>query len=767
MFSPILKRVSSISVILIICVPLFGQTLTVDQMESKSRLLYQKGYSALDSHDYSKAEENFKAAVDLLTSNEATNSTYHIYALIKLGETYYMSGQTKKQESINKQILSIKNAIRPGSKRFIDYLYNLGIYYSNTGRFAEAIKSLNEALSYEETLTKMPGTEAKILHRQALCYYCTGDTKRAISIAKKAVSSDDNKTPDYIKALAYYYYTQSDWKGLEDIIANCYDNSREPILRKFSQSKALDRAAYWSKSGLFFTDYLPSYAYSHPSNTLVSYAYDAALFSKGVLLAAENKSSELTLNSNDPELIKLYEHYLDLKGKKNRTLDEEFEMRSLSDVVLRYQKEHKNEYRKDFRIRWTDVQSKLNDGDIAIEFITVPDESGYDNYAALSIKNGMKSPKLTKLANFKQLSSVPATSVYTSSKFYDLIWGPLETELEGVQNVFFAPAGMLYNTGIEYLPNEDDLNFCALRNVYRLSSTKELVINKSRTHNKGALFGGINYNTKVSTLAKQSPKYNANSSTGKTNPLDSLDLRGATTSGGFTFLDGTMEEVGDISMVLLESDIPADMYSGDDGSETMFKNLTGSDVDILHIATHGFYYANKSVGRACSLEKLFRDLNLHFTSDDLQILDEDKMLTRSGLILAGANNIIKKITLPNGVEDGVLHADEIANVNLSKVDMLVMSACQSGLGDIAASEGVFGLQRGFKLAGVHSIIMSLWKVNDEATRILMTEMYKNLSKGQNKREALMNAQMSLRITEGGRFDDPAYWAAFILLDALD
>lgn len=763
----ILKKFVSLCVGVLWVMPLFGQTMTVEQMESKFRALYQTAYNALDSHDYSTAEEKLNAALELLVSNEATNSTYHIYALIKLGETYYMSGQTKKQESINKQILSIKNAIRPGSKRFIDYLYNLGIYYSNTGRFADAINSLNEALSYEESLTKMPGTEAKILHRQALCYYCNGDTEKAISIANKAVSSDDNKTPDYIKALAYYYYTQSDWKDLEDIIANCYDNSREPILRKFSQSKALDRAAYWSKSGLFFTDYLPSYAYSHPSNTLVSYAYDAALFSKGVLLAAENKSSELTLNSNDPELIKLYEHYLDLKGKKNRTLDEEFEMQSLSDVVLRYQKEHKNEYRKDFRIRWTDVQSKLNDGDIAIEFITVPDESGYDNYAALSIKKGMESPRLTKLANFKQLSSVPVSAIYTTSKLYDLIWGPLEQELEGVQNVFFAPAGMLYNTGIEYLPNEDDLNFCALRNVYRLSSTKEIVLKKATAHNKGALFGGINYDTKVSTLAKQSPHYDVNSSSDRNNSLDSLDLRGATTLGGFSFLEGTMEEVGDISMVLLESDIPADMYLGDDGSETMFKNLNGSDVNVLHIATHGFYYANKRIGRASTLDKVFRDLNLHFASDDIQTLDEDKMLTRSGLILAGANNVIKKIALPNGVEDGVLYADEIANVNLSKVDMLVMSACQSGLGDIAASEGVFGLQRGFKLAGVSSIIMSLWKVNDEATRILMTEMYKNLAKGQGKREALTNAQMYLRLIEDGRFDEPAYWAAFILLDALD
>ena len=96
--------------------------------------------------------------------------------------------------------------------------------------------------------------------------------------------------------------------------------------------------------------------------------------------------------------------------------------------------------------------------------------------------------------------------------------------------------------------------------------------------------------------------------------------------------------------------------------------------------------------------------------------------------------------------------------------LLVLSACQSGLGDIVASEGVFGLQRGFKLAGVKSIIMSLWKVDDTATKILMTEMYKQLKTTPSIREALTNAQLYLRTIENGKYDDPKYWAAFILID---
>jgi CHAT domain-containing protein len=343
----------------------------------------------------------------------------------------------------------------------------------------------------------------------------------------------------------------------------------------------------------------------------------------------------------------------------------------------------------------------------------------------------------------------------------------LESYIAGARNIYFSPAGIFYNTAIEYLPNQDDININILYNIWRLSSTKELVLSESKSFNKCALFGGINYNTSVSTLAKQSPTYTVEEGMNEQVSLDSLDLRAASISGGFSYLDGTMEEVGNISMMCLESDIKVDMYCDNEGSETTFKNLSGSDINVLHIATHGFYYANKSIGRKLSLDKLFHHLSCNNHNEYFEPINEDKMLTRSGLILAGANNILKRIQLPQGIEDGILYANEVANLNLNKTNLLVLSACQSGLGDIGSSEGVFGLQRGFKLAGARTIVMSLWKVHDKATQILMSEMYKNIGAGQSIREALSNAQLTLRMVEGGYFDKPEYWAGFIILDGLN
>ena len=137
-------------------------------------------------------------------------------------------------------------------------------------------------------------------------------------------------------------------------------------------------------------------------------------------------------------------------------------------------------------------------------------------------------------------------------------------------------------------------------------------------------------------------------------------------------------------------------------------------------------------------------------------------LNRCGLLFAGANIALQGNSkdLPEGVQDGILTAKEISLLDLRDADLVVLSACETAKGDIT-SEGVFGLQRAFKMAGVQTIIMSLWKVNDQATQLLMTEFYNNwIGKQQSKREAFRNAQNTVRT----KHEEPKYWAGFIMLD---
>ncbi len=141
-------------------------------------------------------------------------------------------------------------------------------------------------------------------------------------------------------------------------------------------------------------------------------------------------------------------------------------------------------------------------------------------------------------------------------------------------------------------------------------------------------------------------------------------------------------------------------------------------------------------------------------------------LVRSGLFFSGADNKWLGDSIPNGVEDGFLTSLEISNLDFRGLDLIVLSACETGKGNITG-DGVFGLQRGFKMASANSILMSFWKVDDEATCLLMTEFYKNWMGGATKHDALEMAKQTVRSHTENGWDNPKYWAAFILLDALD
>ena len=202
--------------------------------------------------------------------------------------------------------------------------------------------------------------------------------------------------------------------------------------------------------------------------------------------------------------------------------------------------------------------------------------------------------------------------------------------------------------------------------------------------------------------------------------------------------------------------IKSSLYTDFSGTEASFKALDGQGKQLIHIATHGFYYMEKDSVRM--REKGFRMLQ----DESRRRYVEDKALTRSGLLFAGCNNILggDTITLPEDVDDGILYAKEIARLDLRGLELLTLSACQTGLGDITG-EGVFGLQRAFKKAGAQSILMSLWKVDDDATQMFMTRFYENyLIKKMPKSDALLDAQKYLRSK------NEKDWAAFILLDAI-
>ncbi len=761
------KYVSLVFVFLLVCSVGHAQELSVEQLEKEWKVLYYRGCKAFDEHELDEAENLLQKSIILLNSHEAETSNSCIYSIMKLAEILFAKDKEKELESLTGEMVALKGKIRPGSKKFLNYLYCLALYYSNTGQYLKSIATVDEGLGYSEALAKNSGFKEKFIQRKALCYYCLGDIDTAIATERLCVANKGAASCEALQSLVYYLYRKGNYKEMEDMLPACFKASREPVLRKFSFADASERNEYWSKAGLFFTDYLPLFLSTSPSQVTTACCYDGMLLAKGVLLAASNKTSDMVLNSGDGSLVSAYKRYLELKGKKDRNVDEDAEMSTLSDVFIRYQKEHKNEYRKDFRIGWADVRQSLNEGDLAIEFVQSKSVDGYVLYGALTLKKDYTSPHYTRLCEDYQIQKLSNSNLYTSPELYDLVWKPLEKEMDNATKIYFSPTGFMYKTGIEYLQNDDGLNIGDVYTMYRLSSTKELVLKRRQTPKKDvALFGGINYDMSLDVLSsqKQGMCYDGHTEYVVRGVDD--NLRSIERGGKINYLPGTKEEVDDIANILKSSGYKTELFEGNSGSEMNFKALEDQSYDVLHIATHGFYYSNTNNSATRSIDALFRDINLHFKSDDVRIINEDKMLTRSGLVFAGANNVVKGLTIPKGVDDGVLYADEIASINMNGVSLVVLSACQSGLGDISNSEGVFGLQRGFKLAGASAIIMSLWKVDDQATRILMINFYKNLVSGKDYRQSLSEAQMSLRLVDNGKYDDPIYWAAFVLLDGI-
>ncbi|MBO4771434.1 MAG: CHAT domain-containing protein, partial [Bacteroidales bacterium] len=232
-------------------------------------------------------------------------------------------------------------------------------------------------------------------------------------------------------------------------------------------------------------------------------------------------------------------------------------------------------------------------------------------------------------------------------------------------------------------------------------------------------------------------------------PMMPENLRG----GSMVYLEGTKLESAQIAALLRTADYRVNEMSDIDATEESFKMLSGSGIKVLHIGTHGFYESEGDMENAGYK---------FFTAT--QQSNEDRSLSCSGLLFAGANSVLnpsRANEIPEGADDGVLTAKEISRMDFQGLDLVVLSACQTGLGEITG-EGVFGLQRGFKKAGAQTIVMSLWKVADEPTQMLMVEFFKNLTTGQSKRAAFLAAQKAVR----QKYPNPLYWAAFVMVDGI-
>lgn len=462
-------------------------------------------------------------------------------------------------------------------------------------------------------------------------------------------------------------------------------------------------------------------------------AYDAALLSKGILLNSAIEFSKVLKEKGNARLETTYEQALKnsdrieaLRKKAKPTDDDRQELLRLNQaneaLLLDLYKgcAELADFTDYLSYDWHQVQRQLSPTDVAIEFVSVK-KSAFDKYnpmLALILTSGMEHPEVQVVGSLEDMNRLATDSTEFKGTGSAALWSSLSPWLKDKKRVFFSADGVLSGIGIEYLPyNGQPLS--EQMEVYRLSSTKVLCMKREAANpSRAALFGDIDYNL--------------NGTLNESTRQSLLALRGTgTDSEDDTLLFGnlpyTRKEVEDVSGILRKGKTAhVQTFMNTEASRKAFLGLSGSKVDVLHIATHGLFLTDR---RLSDLESMGQSM----------------------LAFAGAN-----------VDStSMVTAADVASMDLRHCTLAVLSACESGLGK-QGSDGVFGLQRGFKNAGVHTLLMSLRKVYDASTARLMTLFYSNLTRGHGKRESLILAQQQLR-KEG--YTDMTHWASFILLDA--
>lgn len=386
-------------------------------------------------------------------------------------------------------------------------------------------------------------------------------------------------------------------------------------------------------------------------------------------------------------------------------------------------------------LKYDDVYRALSPGESAVEIVkTYPLSGGDEVYSALIINYGNPKPIRKELCGSQTLVQLfQAGHIYDNkpTPFYEQIISPLLSSVTG-NTIYLSSTGLFSLINIASISNGQGVRVSDERNIINCISTK--VICDERMSNAHvfpsiALFGGMEYE-----------KGNHTSHFSRGNHLD-RDIE----RDGFGFLPATLEEVEAIDSIANNHSIQSYLYTGSNGTEAEFRSISGKDVSIIHLATHGFYYnTTESVSGGY--------INL--------LGNDNSALNRCGLILADSQDSWKNGIDQYDNDNGILLGSEIANLDLLNTDLVVLAACNTGLGDIS-NEGISGLQQAFKRAGVHALLLSLKPINDDATKSFMIEFYNHLFAGE-MLQASYDAAIN-RLKSHPLYSDPDYWSSYVLL----
>ncbi len=740
-----------------------GVTKTISADKHQSYLNLQNLYAATGRYDEALLYAR-KAIVEYQTYIPKDDAAYNMPYIV-LADIYRLKGD---KENCYSSLAMLFNGLEDIKNPKAFYAF-----YATRGRCRFAFKDYQAALAdykkADELLAvKYPQTDADRIMLLALI----GGVERQLGNYAEAERCYRDYA-EYVKRL--YGENDMNYVKAQIYLANVegfaghIDNGCKNYVLAEQMLKALmkkripymsitEREGFWDPLSSLFTMMTPYALEAKQYQTaFIKVCYDALVMSKAFLLDSERSMFDVIKRTGTEKDM---QDYTKLSCMKNRIKVWEKDYQTYADSILSLSKQVsrlENQLASrclgysdgtDFMdADYASVKQALKQNEVLIDFTDFVSKSQGRKYAAYIINKDQDCPLLKPLFVEKQIDSlgVIRPDMYYNEDYVQdvlsLLWEPLKGNVSEGATIYYVPSQLLFQVSLESLPLADGSLLGSHYNFIRLSSARELVKMKAKrkvnTVHTAVLYGGLQYDLEASAMAAEAKKYEL---------PDWLVLRGDIARGDSVFRDlqGSRDEIAKIESILKRCKWQVTPYTGKNGTEESFLAMHGKSPRVLHLATHGFYYTSDKAERVNYLKGYTDAMSL------------------SGLVLSGGNAAWQGKKLPEGVLGGIITANDIARMDLSDTDMVVLSACKSGQGK-ATSEGLYGLQRAFKKAGVNTIIMSLWSVDDKVTSEFMVAFYERLTDKANvwnKRKAFEEAKEIIR----KKYSDPYYWAAFVMLD---
>jgi CHAT domain-containing protein/Flp pilus assembly protein TadD len=728
-----------------------------------------------------RAESVFEKIRSLDSASIGTSHPSYAITLSNLGQVLCNGGKYEQAEQVTQQALDIQKKNNEGNT--VSYgrkLNNLARIYQMSGKPEKAIPYLQQAsVIFKKNLTENSPEFATTMFNLGNAYWKAGKGKEAIRYLKssatirgKVLGKNHPKYAESIQKIAEFQWEQKQFKEAHQSFGTVFDNFYFQIDVTFPglTEEEKSRFYYTNIRDAFekFNSFASSFSQQDP--TLVGDMYNYHINTKGAIMYATEKVKQAINTSKDSVLINLFEKWHTQKEQIARSYSQNQDNKSL-DSLVRSANEIEKELTKRSaafasqynrkRTTWQEIQKALKPGEASVEVLRYkiynPEKSGSFSssvaYAFLVLTSSSPAPELILLSNGNDLEGKFLKFYHNSIRYqladansYKNFFQPLAETLRknNITKCYFSPDGVFNQININsvYNPNSkqyllDEFDF------HLLTNAKELIETDSQplTQNSSILIGFPKFNLRknVAPGTESSEKITRGAITRGGNLTRGMRglLRFMRGEEGITELPGTQKEIQQISGLFNNK---AEVYLEDKASEDITKAV--NNPAYLHIATHGY-----------------------FLEDEEQVGTVVKQyvpnpLLKAGLILAGSENfLVSGQPVNDAGDDGILTAYEAMNLKLDGTRLVVLSACETGLGEVKNGEGVYGLQRAFKLAGAQSIVMSLWSVDDDATQELMSAFYTELLKSGNQHEAFRRAQQKIK----DKYQKPFYWGAFIMV----